>query len=95
MGEGAFAGFECLMVLEEGNWQQNALLGPEMVKTAYLDIILAVHGLGKAGSQWIFTLGGKQSSFCFGGWLGLSVLDSAVSVMGSQKVTCLAVFSGC
>ena len=43
-----------------GNWWQNVLIGPVMVKTAYLDFFLAVHGLGKAVSQWIFTLEGSS-----------------------------------
>ena len=66
-----------------------------MVKTAYLDFFLAVHGLGKAGSQWIFTLEGSSLPLAMAAGLGgtsLPVLDSAVSMMVSQKITCLAVF---
>ena len=52
-----------------GNWWWNVLIGPGMVKTAYLDFFLAVHGLGKAGSQWIFTLeGGSLPLAMAAGW---------------------------
>ena len=42
-----------------GNWLWSVLYGLVMVDTAYLAFILAVYGLGKAGSQWIFTLEGS------------------------------------
>ena len=79
-----------------GNWWISALCGLEMVRTAYLICTLDVHGLGMAGSEWtVFTLEGSNLPLATAAGLGVTslfVLDSAISVIGSLKVTCLAVF---